>query len=101
MARSFLDEFLPEADEFAAHPINDIDGSEAEAFAISMEVLELMNDEGLDFSAACEKFSRQSCLSAEEIKTISLDAMPGIDDKRQITSMVIGAVVAEQRRIAG
>ena len=100
MARSILDDFLPDADEFATHPIHDLDGAGAEAFAISMEVIELMNDEGIDFAAACEKFARQSSLSADEIKTITLDAMPGIDDGSLATAVAVQCTGAEQRRIA-
>jgi hypothetical protein len=99
MARSILDEFLPEADEFANHPIHDIDGSDAEAFAVSMEVFELMNDEGLTFDAACAKFSEQSSLSIEEVKQITLEAVPDIDLDRPVDRVSVAVFVKNQRDI--
>jgi hypothetical protein len=99
MARSIIDEFLLEADEFATHPIHDIDGSDAEAFAVSMEVFELMHDEGLTLDAACEKFSQQSSLSVEEIKKLTLESVPDIDLDRPVDRVSVAAFVHNQRDI--
>ena len=58
-----------------------------------------MHDEGLTFDAACEKFSQQSSLSTEEIKKLTLEAVPGIDLDRPVDRVSVAAFVTNQRGI--
>ena len=73
-----------------------VDVEEAEAFAISMEVFELMTDEKLTLEQACAKMATYSNLSQEGIKSITLSAGAEIFDS-PLAPLLIEAAVAEQR----
>jgi hypothetical protein len=83
----------------AAGNQNDLhDIEEAEAFAISMEIFELMTDEKLTLEQACAKMATYSTLTKEAIKAITLSAGSDIFDS-PVAPLLIEAAVAEQRSL--